>query len=340
MKFKNKHFLGVVLTALMLLVALAGCSSGSVGYDGGYKGTLSESISSSNGYFGSNMSYDSAGTSSYNPNITTEDGMETKIIVNGDLEMETKNFDETVTSLEKLIKDCGGYIQSSHVYKAPDGVDTIGNKTAYYTVRVPANKYEEFIKGNEGIGNITDIRTSTEDITSTYYDTTVRISNLKAQEERVAEMYKQAKTISELIQIEDRLSSLRSQIEQLELKVRNWDVLTSYSTVDITVYEVKELTIRTTGFFDKLKESFIYSWKETFVGGLQSFILFVALNSSAIVVYGIIIYIAIRFIKKYEEKKAKKISDLLKTASKGNTAQKSTSTKEEPLKQDKEKDAK
>jgi hypothetical protein len=51
-----------------------------------------------------------------------------------------------------------------------------------------------------------------------------------------------AETVEDVITIEDRLTELRYQIESLQSRLKNWDRRVSYSTVSLSVKEVRVYT--------------------------------------------------------------------------------------------------
>ena len=55
-------------------------------------------------------------------------------------------------------------------------------------------------------------------------------------------MMELAETVEDVIIIEDRLTELRYQIEALQSRLNNWDRRVNYSTVSLTVKEVREYT--------------------------------------------------------------------------------------------------
>ena len=55
-------------------------------------------------------------------------------------------------------------------------------------------------------------------------------------------MLNKAEYVEDMLNIEDRLSSVRYQIESLTTSLTNWDSMVNYSTMCISVQEVKELT--------------------------------------------------------------------------------------------------
>ena len=74
-----------------------------------------------------------------------------------------------------------------------------------------------------------------EDITETYVDYKARLSNLKAQEDRVRNMYDKAKEITDIISIETELTKLRDKIERLERQMKNLEKKSDFSTISVNL---------------------------------------------------------------------------------------------------------
>ena len=109
-----------------------------------------------------------------------------KLIVTGNLNLETMNLDELLAKLNESINKYGAYIQDS-------SINTSGYRRIYEAaIRIPAENYEEFVSGVKGNGNVTYYHENTKDITDTYTDLNAKLTSLKAQEERVLEFYKEA----------------------------------------------------------------------------------------------------------------------------------------------------
>ena len=80
------------------------------------------------------------------------------------------------------------------------------------------------------------------DITEEYSDTESRLNSLKIEEESLNVMLKKAKNVEEMIKVEDKLSSVRTEIENITRRLKRYDKQITYSTVHINISEVKDLT--------------------------------------------------------------------------------------------------
>ena len=166
-----------------------------------------------------------------------------KIIYSADLYLQTTEFDKTMQTLEQNVAACGGFVEGSNVYGDirynDDGTTQVVNRTAYYTVRVPAAHFEGFLKQADGLGNVLSSSRNAENVTSSYTDYEARLSSLNTQEERLLDMLKKTTDVESLVALEQRLSDVRYEIESIERNLRNLDRKITYSTVSLTLEEVK-----------------------------------------------------------------------------------------------------
>ena len=168
-----------------------------------------------------------------------------KIIYSSEVTVETTEFDETIGKISGLVDSYGGWIESSSVsgtnyYQKARG--TASTRNASYTMRIPSSRFNSLMDSLSDLGNIPYSHIYTENVTSQYIDAQARLKALTTQEARLLEMMELAETVEDVIIIEDRLTDLRYQIESIQSKLNNWDRRVSYSTVYLTVQEVREYT--------------------------------------------------------------------------------------------------
>lgn len=163
-----------------------------------------------------------------------------KIIKNGSLSIETLDFDRFISELEASVSANRGYIESSSQNGNSYGVTS--NRHANYTVRVPSEKYEIFISQVGELGTVTRSDTSTDDVTLQYVDIEARLSALEAERDSFMALMDRADTIDEILQIQKYLTDVNYQIESYTSQLNTLKSLVSYSTVNITVWEVERVT--------------------------------------------------------------------------------------------------
>ena len=115
-----------------------------------------------------------------------------KIIYSANISAETTKFDEAVARIEAMVTDYQGFVESSNVYGNTryndDGTTTVVDRHASYALRIPADKFEQFMSETSSIGNVLSSNRYAENVTSTYTDYEARLSSLRTQEERLLAM--------------------------------------------------------------------------------------------------------------------------------------------------------
>ena len=73
----------------------------------------------------------------------------------------------------------------------------------------------------------------TQEVTEEYTDLQSRLRNLEATEQRYLDLLTRATTISDILTLEDRLGSVRGQIEQVQGRINVLDDLTDLATISV-----------------------------------------------------------------------------------------------------------
>lgn len=267
-------------------------------------------------------SYDTAPTSSVKTVSPTaersSDDLEVeiepdKIIYSGDATLETETFEETVEAVQKMIADCGGFIESSSL----SGSNYYNSRlrTASYTLRVPSSRFAEIMNSLSGFGNVPYSHTYTENISAQYYDTSARLVAYKTQEQRLLQMMEQAESVSDLVTIEEHLTELRYQIESLQSTINRWDRQVSYSSISLDIKEVKEYT-------PEVQESYLKQIVRAFKQGITNITEFFKaallwfLEALPVIVLLVVLIFVVRIIMK--KRKAKRQMKKVDGTSAGN----------------------
>lgn len=222
-----------------------------------------------------------------------------KLIVTGNINVETMNFDDLLNKINTYTSEFGGYVQNSSISTNPD-------QTRYYnaTIRIPADKYDEFLGKTKENGNVTYYSENVEDITDTYSDLQAHVNSLKAEEKKVLEFYDKATNLEELMSVESRLTDIRYQIDYMETRIKNYDLLINYSTLNITIIETVAYTITDDSFFSKLGLSFKNGFTN-FINSIENIIVDFVYNIWGFILLAIIVVVAIVVGKKIFKNKKK-----------------------------------
>lgn len=261
----NKHWLAAALAAVLFAGLLTGCGGSSSATATG-AAAVQETAGSAmedaaNGTDGGAGAADLGSGA-----LTPQDSR--KIIYNATLWLETKQFDQASADLLEAASQAGAYVQSSE----SSGSAEQGNRSVYYTLRVPAENYSEFLNAAAQAANLIRRSESSQDVTAEYVDLEARLASLEQQRQRLDELAAQAESLEDLLAIESQRSEVQYQIESYTGQMNVLQDQISYSTVDVYLDEVTELTPQSTSFISRVGSAFRGSWNG-FVSVVQELVI-------------------------------------------------------------------
>jgi hypothetical protein len=218
------------------------------------------------------------------------DKIEQKIIKSGDLRFETSNMEETNTAILQLVKKYKAVVQSD----SEDKNDYTLSR--YLTLRIPNQYFDSFIKDlASGIEYFDRKNISIEDVTEEYIDVASRVKTKKALEERYIELLKKATKVSEMLEIERELATIREEIEAKEGRLKYIQNKVSMSTISIEFYKSTEHKAGATISFGT---KFVNAIKSGFNGISTFFIWLIEVWPFILILVALIYFIRKRFKKK------------------------------------------
>lgn len=200
-----------------------------------------------------------------------------KLIRTVNMDAETEDLDALLTSVESRVAALGGYIESRQVYNGSRS-ETVRYRNASLTIRIPAPQLDAFVSHVSEQSNIISSNETTEDVTLTYVEIEGRVTALQTQQARLLELLAQAETMEDLLTIERELTDVRTELEQMQSRLRVYDNLVDYGTVHLSVEEVKEYTLveeTEPTFWERIAEGFNQSMENVGEGTLNAIILFI-----------------------------------------------------------------
>lgn len=165
-------------------------------------------------------------------------GIPRKITQDLSLTLQVTTINDVVTLISKEVQQLGGYVSSSQ----QSGADN--HSSAQMTVKIPADKLNGLRDSLSTWGNVLDQHMIANDITNQYYDFQVRLQTLEAQEKRYLDILNQAKTVEDVIKVENALGNIRQQIEQLKGQLKLWNNMVDYSTVNLQLITLQSPNLK------------------------------------------------------------------------------------------------
>lgn len=222
-----------VLLCMILAITATSCSKGA-------SADFRDDYSNSKGSASEEMEDSAEGITA--PETTGKDLTQgRKIIQNFELSLQTKEFLSLMEKLEKEIAELGGYVEES----STSGLDpdSYRYRSAHLVVRIPADKSNSFNTFISENSVVTSRRVTTEDVTLQYVDMESRVKALTLEKEALEEILKKAVNVDEIISVRSQLTNVIHEIEAYESKLRTFDNLVDFCTVNIFINEVERTTV-------------------------------------------------------------------------------------------------
>ena len=174
-----------------------------------------------------------------------------KWVITMSLSTETGDMDTALEAISARIQEMEGYVESQNISGGSAG--SARRRTASLTIRVPADQVDGFVEEVSGLTNLVSSSRNVRDITLTYSDTEGRVKALETEQTRLLELMEQAENMSDLLEIEARLTEVRYQLESYASTLRLYDNQVDYATVSLYITEVEKYTpVEEPGFFERI----------------------------------------------------------------------------------------
>ena len=220
-----------------------------------------------------------------------------KWIITVNMDAETNDLDALMASLDARIADLNGYVEDQTTYNGSTN-SSRRYRYANLTIRIPAADVNAFTEEVAGIANVVSKNLSREDITLTYVATESKITALETEEARLLELLAKAETMSDLLEIEARLSDVRYELESYSSRLRLYDNQVDYATIYLYISEVQEYTpVAEKTTWERIRDGFASSMKGLKEGAVDTLV-WVLANSPYLVVWGVVITCLILVVKK------------------------------------------
>ncbi len=170
------------------------------------------------------MMYDSYRT----PNVAPSESKDRLVITTTSLSMQVADVPSVVEKIQGSVEAMGGFLVNSNMSK-PEGA-----ASGSITVRVPTTKLKEALTAIKAFGvKVVSENVNGTDVTDQYEDLEARLEVLNATKAKFEEIMKQATQIQDLLNVQQQLISLQSQIDSVKGQQKYLDQTAKLSLVTI-----------------------------------------------------------------------------------------------------------
>ena len=222
---------------------------------------------------------------------------EQKLIKTIRMETETEDLEELLPQINEKIDGLGGYVENQELYNGSN-YSSYRSRSASLTIRIPAEQLNGFVENVKGVSNVVSYNESTENVTLRYVSTESRMKALEVEQERLLELLAKAENMSDLLEIEARLTDVRYELENVTSQLRVLANQVDYATVYLYISQVKVYTETQeqtvwqrigSGFKDNLRD----------MGeNLTDFFVWLVTYSPQLIFWAIVVALAVTVLKK------------------------------------------
>lgn len=309
----KKLMIAMLSAAMALMLCFAGCSSNSKDMADGYDYAVTEDAAYTEPAEapapGAATAYEyGLDTSAYadmdKAKLNTGDMYGgRKIIRNYDISLATNTFDDDLAYINAKLSELGGYVLSSSLSGSKPEAYGDSGRSLSMTLRVPAEKASDFVSGVQQLGKVDYIHDYTDDVTDQYFDVDTRLAVLKDQLERLRAIMVETDNLADIITLEERISEVMLQIEELTGTLKRYDALIAYTTIDLSINERNAISgpADTKGTGERISEGFTDTLNGVATFFVNFFVWFV--SSLPVLIILAAITVAVVFIVKHAVKK-------------------------------------
>lgn len=160
-----------------------------------------------------------------------------QVIKDGSYAFEVANVQNAVDDTIVMVKGYKGFVESNSNSGAEEA-----KPRAFMTLRVPEEHFEDAVAKLKSLGKLRSENSDNQDVTAQVADIEARIKTLKTEEESYRELLRHANKIGDILDIKERISVVRQQIESYDAQRLTMKRLAVLSTITVQFEEEAKAT--------------------------------------------------------------------------------------------------
>jgi hypothetical protein len=153
-----------------------------------------------------------------------------KIIRDGTMSIQVAKdgFSDGFAAVTRIAQNNGGFVLSSQIR---------GQRTGTLTLRIPAKRFDDTMLALRDIGVVQAQSITGKDVTAQFIDLRARLQNAIGQRTVLRDLMARATTIQETITVQNRLSGVELQVEQIQGQLNLIEDQVAEATVRVEINE-------------------------------------------------------------------------------------------------------
>ncbi|MFB6319627.1 DUF4349 domain-containing protein [Saccharicrinis sp. FJH54] len=167
--------------------------------------------------------------------VETKEVMKKKIIKDGRIGIEVHDLERTKKQIDSLVVKHGGYYANERLNNSDWQI------SYNLKIRIPGGNFEKLIDEIEtGGGEIKYKEIDARDVTDQFIDLETRLTNKKNYLKKYNDLLKQAKSVKDMLEIEERIRGIEEEIESTTGRLKYLGDLVDFSTLDLEISKPKD----------------------------------------------------------------------------------------------------
>jgi hypothetical protein len=154
------------------------------------------------------------------------------IVYTADLTVRARDVTRAATEAKQIVAAAGGYVGGENATDDPGS-----HPSATITFKIPSARYAGVLDqlGSGRVGERQSLRQQADDVTQEVADVNSRVKSAQATLASFRDLLARAKTVGEVIRVEQEISSREADLESLQARQKALNAQTSYATVTLRV---------------------------------------------------------------------------------------------------------
>ena len=176
-------------------------------------------------------------------------------IMTGELDLEVQDYSAALTTIKAIASVSRGFVVYSVANQTAG--DRSGTRSGEATLRIPSPKFDESLARIKAVASRVERETIRgNDVTEEYYDAAARLLNKQKAESQYQKILKRSRTVKEILEVEEVLSRVREEIEQLTGRKKYLADQIEQSSILVRLHEPQAFIVQEPGFGAKLTIGF------------------------------------------------------------------------------------